>query len=102
MNNNYNELERIDEYNQNENEKSNQSDIVNFMVGLGVITLTTIGAVTTCGYVRRKIKERREFQTQDWTNQFEQELMAKMIMEGKSEEEIKNVINTLRRLNKQI
>lgn len=100
--NKYNELLKVNEIEETEVQESKSNDTISTIVGWGVITLSAIGAITTARYIGKKVKSRKEYKAQQYNRDFEQRVISDMIREGKTEEEIKMVINTLRKINEEI
>lgn len=97
--NNYNELAMLNEIDETEVNEAKGNETLNTIARLGVITLSTIGAITTAKYIGKKVKERRQVKTQQSDGDLAQQLIVTMIREGKTDEEIKMVIDTLRKIS---
>ena len=101
--NNYNELAMLNEIDETEVSEAKGNETLNTIARLGVITLSTIftgiGAITTAKYIGKKVKERRQVKTQQSYGDLAQQLIVTMIREGKTDEEIKMVIDTLRKIS---
>ena len=101
--NNYNDLAMLNEIDEMEVNEAKGNETLNTIARLGVITLSTIftgiGAITTAKYIGKKVKERRQVKTQQSDGDLAQQLIMTMIREGRTDEEIKMVIDTLGKIS---